>query len=342
MSELGDLLELLHGAGDSWRTARVTVRQWHHVARGRKAFERDARARRAKEYAWISEPAPETHERLVRVWIEKPDRAREESEDAVSVRDGDTWWTYHPGFGAHTNDGDPGHVASVGDVALPLLEPGRLLGSLSFEPAGEVVRARARPGEHLFALHGIGHGADEYELVVDPKRGILRRVTAVVDGEPFHVLELVEAAFDEELPPATFTFVAPEGVKVRRAGTDHEAVTLAEAAARAPFTVLAPREVPVDWRLHVVLLEQPPAVHLFYSSSHAGETVSIHETAASDRDHMAGAPWQERDGVLVFEPEERGHPAYVRVEREGTRATLSSQEVPVERLAGLARSLQPA
>lgn len=355
MGELGELLELLYRAGDSWRTARVTMRRWHHLPRGEQAMRRVHEGAGTAQMVMVGgrhvpEP-PETHESTIRVWIDGPDRAREEQEDGdtttISVRDGDTWWTYHPGWGAQTNDGDPSHQAGVGDSAGPLLDPARLIGSLAFErvePGLVKARPRGRP-EQGFALHEIGFGADEYELVVDPERGILRRVTAFVDGEPFHELELLDAAFDEELPPDTFRFEPPQGVTVRRAGTEVEPLTLAEAAERAPFTVLAPSEVPPEWRLHVVFFGDgpfAPTVFLGYTSRQAGESVSIQETSAQADDPMAGVPWAERDGVLVWEPERQFEPRHVRVEREGTRATLSSPELPLEQLVELARSLEPA
>jgi hypothetical protein len=45
VSELGDLLELIYGAGERWRTVRLTIREWQHPGRVRDAIERLTSAR---------------------------------------------------------------------------------------------------------------------------------------------------------------------------------------------------------------------------------------------------------------------------------------------------------
>jgi len=370
MSDLGDLLELIYGAGERWRTVRLTIREWQHPGRTQRAIERlnqqqgAGGMRQVMVYGHSGGPEPEEIEHIVRVWLDG-DRAREEREGpyafpALGVRDGTQWWMYSKEHGASTNEGDPGHQSGIGEQALGLLEPAHVLGALRLEPAGEVEAAgrpallvrgttRGRDREGAFALFRLGAGADEYELVFDRQRGVLLRTTSLLDGLPLSSVEVLEIAFDEEFPPETFRFELPVGESFRPLFPHPEHVTLERAAQLAPFSVLAPAEVPADWQLHVLYLPgddrppQPPSVSLHYHSRDASQQVNIAQTAASAADQHEWLAWDEREGVLVAGPAEpQGlEPGYARIERDGTRATLSSAELPCERLTALARSLQP-
>lgn len=371
VSDLGDLLELIYGASDRWRTVRLTLREWHHSGRTREAIERLSReqatggSRQVMLYGATGQPEPEEIEHVLRVWLDG-DRAREEREGpfafpSLGVRDGTRWWLYSKEHGASTNEGDPNHTSGIGEQALGLLEPQHVLGALRLEPVGEAQAAgrsallvrgtpRSREREGGFALFRLGFGADEYELVFDRERGVLLRTTSLLDGLPLSTVEVLEIAFDEEFPPDTFRFELPEGETFRPLFSHPEHVTLERAAELAPFTVLAPAEVPADWQLHVLYLPgeeerppMPPSVNLHYHSRDAGQQLNIAETDAAAIDHYEWLVWEERGNVLVGGPAEpRGlEPGYVRVERSGTRATLSSAELPRERLLALAQSLKP-
>jgi len=265
VGELGNLLELLYGAGERWRSARLTVREWHHSEGSQRAHERLQRSGASQLTFYGPGPVAEEHETVTRVWIAL-DRVREEREEAdahltLSIRNGDRWWLYSPQIGAHANDGSRNHVGGVGEVALRLLEPSHVLAALRLEAAGEVraagrtalrVRATDRGREDTAMLFfQLGYGADSYELAVDRERGVLLRTAALLDGEPFAITEVTEIAFDEEFPPETFTFELPEGESFRPASGGFEHGTLAAAAARAPFTVLTPEVVPEGWQLRV-------------------------------------------------------------------------------------------
>ncbi len=87
MSDVGDLLELLHGAGDRRRTVHATVRSWHHCSRGPRAFERHVAASSSTMSARCAgegEP-PETSERREEIRIAKPGPGRQEGEWHVTV-----------------------------------------------------------------------------------------------------------------------------------------------------------------------------------------------------------------------------------------------------------------
>lgn len=371
MSELGDLLELIYGAGERWRTVRLTLREWQHPGRAREAIERLNRqhgaggARQITLYGHASGPEPEEHEQIVRIWLDG-DRAREEREGlrafpTLGVRNGPQWWMYSKEYGASTNDADPDHQSGVGEQALELLEPTHVLSALCLEPVGDVEAAgrpallvrgtqRGRDRGGAFALFRLGAGAEEYELVFDRERGVLLRTTSFLDGLALNTVEVLEIAFDEEFPPETFRFELPEGESFRPLFRHPEHVTLELAAELAPFTVLSPAEVPADWRLHVLYLPgedrppMPPTVNLHYHSPDAGQQLNIAETDGAATDQHEWLEWEEHGGVLVAGPAEPHglQPGYARIERNGTRATLSSAELPRERLLALALSLKPA
>ena len=88
----------------------------------------------------------------------------------------------------------------------------------------------------------------------------------------------------------------------------------------------------------------PQAVNLHYHSQDASEQLSIVESDAAAVDQHEWLEWEERGTVLVAGPANPSglEPGYARVERHGTRATLSSAELPRERLVALALSLEPS
>jgi hypothetical protein len=357
MGELGEVLELLHGAGDRWRTARLTIRDWLHHERARVAHERRRQSGAAHQmtlYAHRGAPEPE-HESVVRVWLDG-DRAREERADGLAIRHGDRWWLWSEAFGARTNDGDPRHLAGIGDVALRLLEPSHVLAALRLELAGEteavgrsalrvVARERDARRETGMLLFQLGYGADAYELLVDRERGVLLRTAALLDREPFAVTEVGDLAFDETFPPETFVFELPEGESFREDVSGRRS-TLESAAAAAPFTVLAPAAVPEGWRLVVISIpasDRPPTpdvVVLHYHSPDAAHSLSIHECAADAADQHEWIVWEERDGVGVAAPDTVG--GWARVVRHGTRAVLHSSDVELDDLLAFAAALRPA
>jgi outer membrane lipoprotein-sorting protein len=371
VSELGDLLELIYSAGDRWQTVRLTIREWQHPGRVREAIERLNQQQSAggshqvMVYGEAQGPEPEESEQIIRVWLDG-DQAREEREGThafptLGVRDGAQWWMYAKEYGASTNEGDPNYQSGVGEQALGLLEPTHILGALRLEPVREVeaagrpallVRGTPRGGdrESAFMLFRLGAGADAYELVFDRERGVLLQTTSLLDGLPVNTVEVLEIAFDEEFPPETFRFELPEGESFRPLSPQLDHVTLEQAAKLAPFTVLSPAEVPADWELHVLYLPDedrpptPPTVNLHYHSRDASQQLNIAETDGTAADQHEWLAWEERGGVLVAGPAEpQGlEPGYARVERQGTRATLSSAELPRERLVALALSLEPS
>jgi hypothetical protein len=147
MSELGELLELLHGASRRYRTVRGVLRHWWRMSLLQTAHERWERAMRGAGHArgtgyarmmamgeGASEEPPDRQEQVVRFWSEPPARLREEAEivapqryEHLTVRDGDRWWTYSPEWGAVSNVGAGEEAESMGvgggELWQALLDP---------------------------------------------------------------------------------------------------------------------------------------------------------------------------------------------------------------------------
>jgi hypothetical protein len=377
VAELPDLFELLHDAPESFLTLRGTIRSWHDRAVQERAFERhraemEERRGGGRSYGVLllggqGPESPPTVEETVRLWLDRPDRVREEVEGEhprTLVRNGRKMWSRMPKWGAVEHDLD-----DEGDVGW---QHGMLLAPLALAPAFEFevgvattvggrdgirVRSLPRPADepHLFGLGAAG--ADEYELVVDLERGILLRTEARLEGAPFAILEFTEVAFDESLAPELFVFTAEPGEAVRSqeeltAGWEHE-LTLEEAAGRASFPLFVPARVWPTARMHVNYMPtrtHPPMkehVSIHYWDDETNRQFSLDQQAAEQED--APRPELERidlDGVEAWvwgpPPERRSLPTLVRLMRGGTQIELSSQDFDREELLELARTLVPA
>jgi hypothetical protein len=219
--ELAALLELLYSARDRSRTVQATVRRRSdervlREAMRRRGLYRDPPAIPREEGAWGS--PPDRFEATTRLWAARPDRLRWETEAVVDgepvgrevgVKQGATFWTSDPLGGVQTNEGQEWERATTAPEE-PLLDPALLLGAFRFEPGEDAtavgrpavhVRVRRRPGNHA---HVFGPMADELELVVDRERGLLLRVSALLDGNEVARHEVVELALDERVDPELF------------------------------------------------------------------------------------------------------------------------------------------
>jgi hypothetical protein len=367
MSELGALLELLHDAGHSWRTVSLELHEWSHVERSRLALERHNAAsggRSSQVFAFGPGPPeqPEVYESHIRFWLDGVERIREERRTRTgdpyeAVRVGRRWWTSSPGWGVQTSDDEPELDMAIGLDALRMLDPWPLLAGLVLEPAGETdvagrsaLRVLATPRrtlEQFGPSPALGSGATVYELAVDREHGTLLRSTALYDDEPFRTLEVTSIAFDTELPDELFPLEAPPGERVTNARTQY--LRLEEAAAAAPFTVVAPRRVPKGWRMHVLLVEGdargyvPTSVLLQLHTENAAHQLTIQQSAASDRDSHAWVQLVPREGLLVSEGDRAaGLPAWVRVQLEGTRVDVYSSDLDLDALVELTGQLERA
>jgi outer membrane lipoprotein-sorting protein len=388
VSELAERLELLHEARHRYRTARGVMRRRHNWRLTQEAVKRaNARSRRGgmghvQMFASGSggaETQPDVHEEVIRFWVEPPDRLRHETESSgrghTIVIDGDTWWMYSPEWGATSNvgltDEEAGNMSvGGGEPFRQLLDPSMIAGALEIdridaEEKQFVVHAHMREdldGINRHMLMGFVTGADAVELVVDRERGIVRRITAYLDGQELSASVLDDVVFDEAFPEGTFVFVPPPGEEVHPPETARQHThTVSEVVELAGFVVFEIPDLPEgQWRLHVHYnaKRERPRMHenaaLFYSRSDGRGTVIVsqHEAGAEGtfgwpgvRADEASLEEIERDGIryVVF----RGAPdqdmgSAVRLERDGTAVQLQSQDLPAETLLELATSLRPA
>jgi hypothetical protein len=387
LAELGLLLALLHRADDPFSTVAVAYRVWLHRERSLAAFGAETEARKASGYgaatirtarrsnaAGEDEPAVESEE-VVRIWRAE-DRYRQQLEGgqrdgSYLVRDGKLWWNWDRVSGARSNEDDPEHGLGVGGEELAImLDPTPLLGLLRFRVTGRaVIAGRAaivaeamprlgpsRAQGRSFRLHSLGSGAERYELSVDEQLGVLLRVVALRDDEPFREVTTLAIAFDEPIAEEHFTFEPPAGETIQpsRERQRPEQVSVIEAQQLASFTVLIPDRIPANWHPHCIYIaasERPPRpaqVSLNYRSDDGHQSVSIIEMAAADRpahyDQMiAGDGWQDvpHDDIVV-RVTKAGNQTQAHAERDGTFVFLMSENLGRDELATIAARLKLA
>src|SRR5919106_3487569 len=129
MSELGDLLEVVHGAHRSFTTVRLEAREWRHNHRLHAAYARAAEraGANAATVALGGGEVPAETEVLIRACFEQPNRVREEREEAghhyIAVADGSRWWQRLPAWATMSAEGDGWATGQVGHTLRPLLDP---------------------------------------------------------------------------------------------------------------------------------------------------------------------------------------------------------------------------
>ena len=372
MTDLGDLLVLLHGARDRISTIRVVLRTWRHV---RLSHEAMARSGGFVTYGPAEQPAGESVECRVRLWLAPPDRAREEREDPsgawFGVRRGALWWQYDPHNGALSNQDQPEVGSGIGEEFGWLVDPAAPIGLLDFgqiNPGRRAGRAtlhvRAVPrvlaaGDEASLLRLGAIGADDLQLEIDAERGTLLRIEARIEGQPFAISEVEEIGFDEQFAEDTFTFAPPPGEEVRSIATQflvRRDLTIEQAVALAPFTVWIPARLPAGWESEIgfaAAQDRPPmAPHVFlhFRTPDGMHGVRISESPADvPRDVEAegpGGPWRDADRnqrrIQTRGPAEPGQPAQARVDLDGTRILIQSTDLATDALADLAAGLVQA
>jgi outer membrane lipoprotein-sorting protein len=223
--ETGELLDLLHGARERYRSLRADVASWVDHDRAEAARRRLSRGQRygISERQMVGEGgAPAETEHVGRIWLEWPARARHEEEIdhagerivLVSVVDGERWWTSDPVQGLVTSADDPEARLAVVDEFRHLIDPALILGAFRFEQLGDgeaagrrALRLRAipryPPGDPVAGPLPVASG-DEHELLVDRERGVILAWRCLADGEPFARTEFSRVRFDDRFPPELF------------------------------------------------------------------------------------------------------------------------------------------
>jgi hypothetical protein len=226
---LGELIHLMQTARTRYLSLEAQIRNWSRPDLIAESWRRQA-ARRPRGSTVVShfgEDVPESEanaaaiggiEVLSRIWVERPDRWREEtispSRDA-RFRNGREAWIEQPDgtlLREEYPDIDIQPAETVWDPAL-------LIAELWLDPLARTVllgreaievRARPRPtfrpgGEHFLMVDE----ADEYELTIDRERGLVLRLASLIHGEVMTLLEVSELHLDRPLDSELF--IRPSG-----------------------------------------------------------------------------------------------------------------------------------
>jgi hypothetical protein len=136
--------------------------------------------------------------------------------------------------------------------------------------------------------------------------------------------------------------------------SQHRRLTIEEAVAVAPFTVFVPRAIGPGWRITVHFFPgeerpaSPASVAIHYWRDDASHQLNMTQTALEARDPFAGFEWEDVDRgggrLRTWTAEGDGDAMAVRVqlERDGTRITINSNDLELDRLIELAEMLVPA
>jgi outer membrane lipoprotein-sorting protein len=279
VSGLGEVLELMHTSEGRWRSLRAEGREWRNQALNLEAFMRMVEQRRPGSFTVFGDTArggegPEESESAWRLWMEGMDKVRSEfsvgdGETVTAVVDGRTWWSWSPSAGALTNEGSENAETGLGP-GIALVHPAAILPAVDLEIRGRTTR-RARSAYRVLAvsatgnddeeedsglLHGIGSGAEEYELLVDAERGVLLRTEARLHGQPFLIIQIDDVAFDEELPADTLFTLAPPTGQAFEALPRSRSLLLEELPGAVGFTILVPERALDDAQVDVMI--EPP------------------------------------------------------------------------------------
>jgi hypothetical protein len=376
VSELGDLLELLHRGGRSFETVRLAALQRINTQVGQRAAEAwranqpAGRVSSVRAYGPGNAPLPEMLEIPTRLWLQRPDSVREEMGGRYphyGVRVGETWWMFDEHSGALTNEGDPNHGAGIGDQLEAFLQPAPLIPHFDFEVHGPLeylgrralrVSAHRRSSDPHSHFHiPIPIGTDDCELIVDCERGVLLRIKALFEGEEAMSMTIEEIGFDEPLDPSIFIFMPPEGETLQRTADRPQSrhQPLEAVASAASFTVYVVPELEEGWRMSAMHLlpsrqHRHEQVYLHYYRDDASHQFNINESRADASERASFTPLEtepehlNRDGVEleVVRSSEQLPLAVVRLTRGTTAIELMSDNLDADWLIAAALRLEPA
>ena len=111
-------------------------------------------------------------------------------------------------------------AASPAVLSLSVVDTGRFLNRETIRLRGLPQKAAADEAPLALLRHHLmelGYGADEYLLTVDRTTGVLLRSEALVFGQPFQIIEVLDFVVDEVLPAETFVLNLPAGVAFEEA-----------------------------------------------------------------------------------------------------------------------------
>lgn len=373
MSILGDILEILFGPGDPFKTVRATIRHWTNsdlvenvTGPGRTIMGR--RKTSAKDGS-----TPRIREKTLSIWISRPDRTRIEERRQVEERIetslkvvNDKRWASRD-FEGHVEMGDVGTTRKAKRISVPLTDTERhfdpdlirkIIENLALESLGLVstagrdcarIRAVIRPGGRLWP-HWLPSEADEYEFHVDRERGVILAIISKHAGQPFDVNEVLEVAFDQVIEDELFSYTPEIGEQVRPPVPVTVRLTLESAEDRMPFVVLVPTRLPNAEHTQLEILHHPArrgSDREYLTLMYRGEpsnSLWLDEGAVADPGHGSYV-WEEverqRQKLLISDPGAGVGMRIVAIQRDGTHVDIWSDHER-ECLFDVALSLRPA
>jgi hypothetical protein len=240
MSILGDILEILFGPDDPFKTVRASVRQWTNLDLVENVTGSGRTIMGRRKTSVKDGSTPRIREKTLLIWISRPDRTRieerrqveERIETSLRVVDDKRWASRD--FEGHVEMGEVETTRKAKRIGVALTDAERhfdpdlirqIIEKLALESLGLVrtagrdcarVRALLRPGGSIWP-HWLPKGADEYEFHVDRERGAFLAIISKHAGEPFDVNEVLEVAFDQVFENELFTYTPEIGEQVRPA-----------------------------------------------------------------------------------------------------------------------------
>jgi hypothetical protein len=231
VSDLGDVLELMHTARQRPLAVRATLRHWSDQQVFREAMDRWHAGFQKGSVSLLvvqdarGEPARFSEE-VFRVWHRRPGplwRVEQETrgKTSVTILNGRRWWSNSFEDRYWTNLQPDGGIARNvgGEVPSPVLD---VIFCPSIVPAVtllQTVGTVSHLGREAVSLHGRleiserGGGymfslgapyADAVELLVDRSTGMLLQISLSLDGQEFSRWEVEEADFDARLNDGLF------------------------------------------------------------------------------------------------------------------------------------------
>lgn len=358
MSELADLLELIHGARGRVRSVQATIverRRPQLLERAFRSFAEQVEMARGGGYFHVPlggvTPGEQADEHVWRIEVAaEAGRFRQEHRgpdaEHLLVVDGDRWWDWSPAFGLRSHENERGVHHHGG---LDLLDASGLLAGCTLEPAGEslaagrpATRVRVRGTSAGHRPSGLEPGIEEAELLLDAERGLVLRRADLVDGEEAFVREVERITYDQMLPPETFVFELPSGASAR-GRAEPQMTTVDAAAALASFRVFKLEPAPSDWRVQAVYIAAterptlPDSVTLLYSRPDGAQRLRLHETSCEHQLPAIGGERRfERGGrsYIALGPERPTgrEPAELIFAIDRTQIRISSSEIPLHEL----------
>jgi hypothetical protein len=214
LSELGDALELLHGAAARVTTLTAALLVWYDQERGMRAIEA-AQQRHPRGAIAVfrpvgrgAPPPPSQYEQRILVHYRQPDRYRLHRQaaaahphDVLQVCDGQREWTY---VAAERK----AWVQAPGQhELLRMLDPSWLAAACTLRVAGHTgyegraaLELDGRPRPDPAALHQYHHldgDAEELHAVLDAETGLLLSLTSRFDGAPYKVERLTDVIVNQ-------------------------------------------------------------------------------------------------------------------------------------------------